>query len=73
MNIKFAVIVLISLILLSAQAQSMEAEKSLKDLSIEDASKKITMEADEVEKALLKGILKKDSEEKQHLAQIAKV
>jgi predicted nucleotidyltransferase len=73
MNIKFAVIVLISLILLSAQAQSMEAEKSLKDLSTEDASTKITMEAEEVEKDLLKGILKKDSEEIQHLAQIAKV
>lgn len=72
MNINFAVLVLISLILLSAQAQSMEAERNLKDLSTQDTSKD-TLEADEAETNLLKGILKKVSEEKHHLAQIAKV
>jgi hypothetical protein len=65
MKIKFAVVVLISLMYLSAQVQSMEAENPIKDESIEERSKEITTET-------TSEIISKNSEE-QRLAQNVKV
>jgi hypothetical protein len=77
MNMTFALIVLISLTLLSTQAQNLEIEEKYKDRSLQGGPTVISTEnldalPNKVQNAFHKGMLKKDSEE-ENFGKIAKV
>lgn len=77
MNMKFAIIMLISLASLSTQAQNLEIQEISNDLSLKDIPNEIATEnlntmPDKLQKDFHKGILEKDSEEEENFPKITK-